>query len=41
MSVGHSPLPQEKQAFMRIEEAKCDIEDGRIYKGDLKKLLKR
>jgi Arc/MetJ-type ribon-helix-helix transcriptional regulator len=32
---------REERAFMRIEEARRDIVEGRVYKGDLKKLLKK
>ncbi len=32
---------REDRAFLRIEEARRDIGDGRVYKGDLKKILKK
>ncbi|MBU6490937.1 hypothetical protein KGQ25_02155 [Patescibacteria group bacterium] len=32
---------REERAFLRIEEARRDIRDGRVYKGDLKKILKK
>lgn len=32
---------QEERAIMRLQEAEADIKDGRVYRGDLKKLLKR
>ena len=32
---------QEERALSRLEEAERDIKDGRIYKGDLKTLLKK
>lgn len=32
---------REERAFMRIEEARHDVREGRVYKGDLKKLLKK
>lgn len=31
---------QEERALFRLQEAEMDIKEGRIYKGDLKKLLK-
>ena len=31
---------REERAFLRIEEAKRDIGEGRVYKGNLKKILK-
>ena len=30
----------EERVFARIQEAEQDIKDGRVYKGDLKKLVK-
>lgn len=32
---------QEERALSRLHEAETDIKAGRVYKGDLKKLLKR
>lgn len=32
---------REERALSRIQEAKDDIRDGRVYKGDLKKILKK
>ncbi|OGG39938.1 hypothetical protein A2118_01150 [Candidatus Kaiserbacteria bacterium GWA2_50_9] len=32
---------QEERAIMRLQEAEADIKDNRMYRGDLKKLLKR
>ena len=32
---------REDRAFLRIEEARRDIGEGRVYKGDLKKILKK
>jgi len=32
---------QEERAIMRLQEAETDIKDGRVYKGDLKNILKR
>lgn len=32
---------QEERALMRLEEAEQDIKKGKVYKGDLKKLLKK
>lgn len=32
---------REERAFSRIEEARRDITEGRVYKGDLKKMLKK
>ncbi len=32
---------REERAFLRIEEAKRDVKEGRVYKGDLKILLKK
>ena len=32
---------REERAFLRIEEAKRDVKEGRIYKGNLKILLKK
>lgn len=32
---------REERAFLRIEEAKHDIKEGHVYKGDLKKILKK
>ena len=31
---------QEERALSRLQEAEIDIKQGRVYKGDLKKLLK-
>jgi len=31
----------EDRAFLRIEEARRDIAEGRVYQGDLKKMLKK
>ncbi|MEK9182087.1 MAG: hypothetical protein AAB781_00680 [Patescibacteria group bacterium] len=32
---------REERALARLEEAEADIKVGRVYKGDLKKLVKR
>jgi Arc/MetJ-type ribon-helix-helix transcriptional regulator len=32
---------QEERAIMRLHEAEADIKESRVYKGDLKKILKR
>jgi len=32
---------REERALARIQEAETDIKSGRVYKGDLKKLLKK
>ncbi len=32
---------QEERALARLQEAEQDIRAGRVYKGDLKKLLKK
>jgi Arc/MetJ-type ribon-helix-helix transcriptional regulator len=32
---------QEERALSRLQEAELDIKVGRVYKGDLKKLLKK
>lgn len=32
---------QEERAIMRLQEAEADIKEGRVYKGDLKKILKK
>ncbi|MEK7614137.1 MAG: hypothetical protein AAB428_00520 [Patescibacteria group bacterium] len=32
---------REERALLRIQEAENDIKEGRVYKGDLKKLLKK
>jgi len=32
---------QEERAIMRLQEAEADIKAGRVYRGDLKKILKR
>lgn len=32
---------QEERAIMRLQEAEADIKDGRVYRGDLKKILKK
>lgn len=32
---------QEERALSRIQEAETDIKEGRVYQGDLKKLLKK
>lgn len=32
---------QEERALARLREAEIDIQTGRVYKGDLKKLLKK
>lgn len=32
---------QEERALARLSEAEIDIKEGRFYKGDLKKLLKK
>jgi len=32
---------REERALARIQEAETDIKAGRVYKGDLKKLLKK
>lgn len=32
---------QEERALTRLREAEVDIKEGRVYKGDLKKLLKK
>ena len=32
---------QEERAIARIQEAENDIKEGRVYKGDIKKLLKK
>ena len=32
---------REERAFLRIEEAKRDVKEGRVYKGNLKILLKK
>lgn len=32
---------QEERALTRLQEAEMDIKAGRVYKGDLKKLLKK
>lgn len=32
---------REERALARLEEAEADIKVGRVYKGDLKKLIKR
>lgn len=32
---------REERALSRIQEAEADIQTGRVYKGDLKKLLKK
>lgn len=32
---------REERALSRIQEAESDIKAGRVYKGDLKKLLKK
>lgn len=32
---------QEERALSRLQEAEIDIKVGRVYKGDLKKLLKQ
>ena len=31
----------EERALARLEEAEADIRDGRVFKGDLKKLIER
>jgi Arc/MetJ-type ribon-helix-helix transcriptional regulator len=31
----------EERALLRIQEAENDIKEGRVYKGDLKKLIKK
>ena len=30
-----------ERALSRLQEAEADIKDGRVYKGDLKELLKK
>jgi len=32
---------QEERAIMRLQEAETDIKEGRVYRGDLKKILKK
>ncbi|MFZ2832110.1 MAG: hypothetical protein WAZ40_03070 [Minisyncoccia bacterium] len=32
---------QEERALARLHEAEMDIKEGRVYRGDLKKLLKQ
>lgn len=32
---------REEKALARLSEAECDIKEGRVYKGDLKKLLRK
>jgi Arc/MetJ-type ribon-helix-helix transcriptional regulator len=32
---------QEERAILRLQEAEMDIKEGRVYKGNLKKILKR
>lgn len=32
---------QEERAIMRLQEAETDIKEGRMYQGDLKKILKK
>lgn len=32
---------REERALARLSEAKADIEEGRVYQGDLRKLLKK
>ncbi|HCC06012.1 TPA: hypothetical protein DEP94_01460 [Candidatus Nomurabacteria bacterium] len=32
---------QEERVLARLSEAEIDIKEGRVYKGDLKKLLKK
>ncbi len=32
---------QEERALARLSEAEADIKGGRVYKGDLKRLLKK
>ncbi len=32
---------QEERALARLQEAEMDIKAGRVYKGDLKRLLKK
>jgi Arc/MetJ-type ribon-helix-helix transcriptional regulator len=32
---------QEERALSRLQEAEMDIQQGRVYKGDLKTLLKK
>ncbi|MBI5405445.1 hypothetical protein HY972_00185 [Candidatus Kaiserbacteria bacterium] len=32
---------QEERALSRLQEAELDIREGRVYQGDLKKLLKQ
>ena len=32
---------QEERALARLQEAETDIKEGRVYQGDLKKLLKK
>ena len=32
---------QEERAIMRLQEAEADIKEGRVYQGDLKKILKK
>lgn len=32
---------QEERAIMRLQEAEADIKDGRVYKGGLRKILKK
>ena len=32
---------QEERAIMRLQEAEADIKDGRVYRGDLRKILKK
>ncbi len=31
---------QEERALSRLQEAEADVKEGRVYQGDLKKLLK-
>lgn len=31
---------KEERALLRLQEAEADIKEGRVYRGDLKKLLK-
>lgn len=32
---------QEERAIMRLQEAEADIKEGRVYHGNLKKILKK
>jgi Arc/MetJ-type ribon-helix-helix transcriptional regulator len=32
---------QEERAIMRLQEAEADIKAGRVYRGDLRKILKK